>query len=43
MEIEKKKNRGIKKIFTGPVIRYLSTTMPDVALEEETICVDEDV
>lgn len=28
MELEKKKARGQKQIFRGPLIKYISTTMP---------------
>lgn len=31
LELEKKKTRPVKKANTGPMIRYLSTTMPLIA------------
>jgi len=30
LELEKKKVRSVKKTFTGPTIKYISTTTPDV-------------
>ncbi len=31
LELEKKKVRNVKKTFTGPTIKYISTTTPEVS------------
>ncbi|KAK6617625.1 hypothetical protein RUM44_005213 [Polyplax serrata] len=43
MELEKKKTRIVKKVFTGPVIRYQSLTMPLIkeVTEEKVVVSDE--
>lgn len=45
LELEKKKTRIVKKVPTGPTIRYLSTSMPlieELNPETERINVEED-
>lgn len=43
LELEKKKTRIVKKVFTGPIIRYHSVTMPLIEdLDDKVIVNDEE-
>lgn len=44
LELEKKKTRIVKKVFTGPIIRYHSVTMPVVEeLSDDKVIVNDEV
>lgn len=43
LELEKKKTRIVKKVFTGPIVRYHSVAMPLIEeLQEEKVVVSEE-